>query len=130
MSYTSFSMKHDAQFILNLIAQAIFDKKGMNILALDLRNVSTITDYMIIAEGAVDRHLVAIAHSIEKSLEEVGEKPVRIEGLAEGDWIVLDYLEVMVHLFAPGLRERYQLEQLWKEGKLVELNISLDPIQH
>lgn len=123
-------MKHDAQFILNLIAQAIFDKKGMNILALDLRNVSTITDYMIIAEGAVDRHLVAIAHSIEKSLEEVGEKPVRIEGLAEGDWIVLDYLEVMVHLFAPGLRERYQLEQLWKEGKLVELNISLDPIQH
>jgi len=119
-------MANDTKILLDQIAQAIFDKKGTNILALDLRDISTITDYLIIAEGSVDRHIIAIAHNVEKSLAEAGVKPVRVEGMSEGDWVVLDYLDVMVHLFTPGLRERYQLEQLWKEGKIVDLNISLD----
>jgi ribosome-associated protein len=109
--------------ILHTIAQTIFDKKGMNILALDVQGISSITDYVIIAEGTVDRHVIAIARAIQDALYPVGEKTVHVEGLQTGDWIVLDYVQIMVHLFMPGLRDKYQLEQLWKEGRIVDLNI-------
>jgi ribosome-associated protein len=116
-------MMKDDRTLLNTIAQIIFDKKGSNILALDLRGVSTITDYVVIAEGNVDRHVVAIANAIEQTLAEQGIKPVHVEGLQTGDWVVIDYLQIMVHLFMPGLRDKYQLEQLWREGEIVDLQI-------
>lgn len=116
-------MKNEELFVLNKIAQSIYNKKGVNILALDVQGVSSMSDYVIIAEGNVDRHVVAIAHSIEQELSEIGEKAFHIEGLQVGDWIVLDYLNIMVHLFMPGLRDKYQLEQLWRNGKIVDLNI-------
>ena len=120
-------MKKDSLDLLNRIAQIIFDKKGINILALDVRGLSTITDYLLIAEGGVDRHVIAIAKTIEEELKKIGEKPAYAEGMQTGDWIVLDYYQVMVHLFIPGLRERYQLEQLWSEAKIVDLNIVVAP---
>jgi len=108
--------------LLNLIAQAIYDKKGINILALDVTGLSSITDCIVIAEGNVDRHTVAIARAI---MDAVDEKPLRVEGLQSGDWIVLDYVEVMVHLFMPGLREKYALEKLWKESQIIDLEIEV-----
>jgi ribosome-associated protein len=120
-------MKNDTLFLLNKIAQTIFDKKGINILALDVQGISTITDYAVIAEGNVDRHVIAIARGIMDAMEALGEKPVHTEGLQSGDWIVLDYVHIMVHLFMPGLREKYQLEQLWKKGGIVDLNIVIEP---
>lgn len=109
--------------MLNAISQAIFDKKGMNILALDVHEFSSITDYVIIAEGSVDRHVIAIARAVMDALQPLGEKPIHVEGLQTGDWIVLDYLHVMVHIFMPGVREKYQLEQLWKKGEIVDVSI-------
>ncbi len=111
--------------ILNKAAQVIYDKKGMNILCLDLKNISTITDYVIIAEGAVNRHVIAIAQAVVDELEKSGLKPVRVEGLQTGDWAVLDFGEFMVHLFMPGIRDRYQLEELWRKGKIIDLKILL-----
>ena len=122
-------MKKDQIMMLQMIAQTIFDKKGSNILALDLKGISSITDYVIIAEGNVDRHVVAIAQAIEENLEKLGEKPVYVEGMSTGDWVVLDYIGIMVHLFMPGLRERYQLEKLWKEGQIIDLHINVMPSQ-
>ncbi len=116
-------MNKDFRFVLNTIAQTIFDKKGINILALDLRGISTITDFVMIAEGNVDRHVVSIAKAVEQTLSEEGIEPVHVEGMQTGDWIVLDYLEVMVHIFMPGLRDKYQLEQLWSRGEIVDLQI-------
>ncbi len=110
--------------ILNAIGQALFDKKGMNILALDVRKISTLTDYVIIAEGTVDRHVIALAHMVLDSLKKIGEPPLYVEGLKCGDWVVLDYGEIMVHLFMPGLRDRYHLEELWREGEIVDLAIN------
>jgi len=118
-------MKCDFLIALNTIAQTIFDKKGMNILALDLRGISSITDFVVIAEGSVDRHVKAIAQAIESALKEMGDTPLNVEGRAEGDWIVLDYMQIMVHLFMPGLREQYQLEELWRKGKIVDLKIDI-----
>lgn len=116
----------ETQF-LNVIAQTIFDKKGMNIIALDVRNCSSLTDYVIIAEGTVDRHVIAIARAVQDALSKQGIKPVNIEGLDEGDWVVMDYLQFMVHLFTPSVREKYQLEQLWRKGDIVDLNIVVSP---
>src|SRR5581483_5539077 len=106
---------------LNTIAQVIYDKKGFNILALDVRGFSSITDYILIAEGNVDRHVSSISRAI---IEELDENPVHVEGVKTGDWAVLDYGEVMVHIFGPNLRERYSLERLWQESKIIDLDIS------
>ncbi len=110
---------------LQKVAQTIFDKKGSNILALDVRGVSGLTDYILIAEGNVDRHVIAIAREIIAVLKEQGEKPTQVEGLQVGDWIVLDYLDYMIHLFMPGLRDKYSLEELFQEGKIIDLDISI-----
>ena len=118
--------KTDPLFYLNSIAQAIFDKKGMNILALDVRGISTLTDYVIIAEGNVDKHVIAIAHAVIDELKKLGLKSVYVDGMKNGDWVVIDYLHIMVHLFMPGLRDKYQLEQLWKEGQIIDLHIDIN----
>ncbi len=105
------------------IAQAIFDKKGSNIIAIDVRGISSITDYVLIADGNVDRHVVALAKEIEDIMRDGGERPVHVEGLQNGDWIVLDYFWVVIHLFVPEMREKYQLERLWADGKVIDLSL-------
>lgn len=121
-------MKNDPKAVLNLIAQTIYDKKGFNTLALDVRGISTLTDYVIIAEGSVDRHVSSIAQGIIDALQEAGVKVHQMEGLQAGDWIVLDFLDVMVHLFTPGLRDKYRLEDLWKESQILDLQINTTPL--
>ena len=109
--------------VLNRIAQTIFDKKGMNILGLDVRGISSLTDYVIIAEGNIGRHVIAIADAVIKAVKQDGYKPIHVEGRQLGDWVVIDFLDIMVHLFMPGLREKYRLEDLWKEGQILDFNI-------
>jgi ribosome-associated protein len=110
---------------LNEIAQVIYDKKGSNILALDVRGLSSITDYLLIAEGNVDRHVTAIAKAIVAELKGKGETPFHTEGLQNGDWVVIDCSEIVIHIFMPSLRGIYSLERLWDDSKLVDLNIDI-----
>ena len=110
--------------MLHSICQKIYDKKGFNILTLDVRGVSNITDYFIVAEGNVEKHVQALSSAIIDELQsQLKLKPFRTEGERVGDWIVLDYGEVMVHLFISDLREKYALEQVWKEGKIVDVPV-------
>jgi ribosome-associated protein len=111
--------------IINRIAQVIYDKKGSTITALDVSGYSTISDYILIAEGNVDRHVIAIANAIQEELKLVGLRPQRVEGLSIGDWVVLDYSQIIVHLFMPGLREIYNLEQLWSFATVYDLEIKV-----
>ena len=122
-------VRFDPLLFLNPIAQAIFDKKGVNILALDLKSISTLTHYVIIAEGSVDKHVIAIAHNVIAVVEQWGLKPYSTEGMKSGDWIVLDYLDVIVHLFIPSMREKYQLEELWRAGKIFPLQIAVNGVR-
>lgn len=110
---------------LNIMAQVIYDKKGFNSLALDVQGLSSITDFLLIAEGNVDRHASSIGRAILDELDARGEKPVHVEGQREGDWVVLDFGNIVVHIFSPGLRERYSLERLWSESKIVDLEIDV-----
>lgn len=109
--------------VLNAISQAIFDKKGANILALDMKPCSLLAEYVIIAEGSVDRHVIALAEQIEKVLEELGWEISFVQGKTTGDWVVLDYTLIVVHLFIPEIREKYQLERLWQKAEIVDVVI-------
>jgi ribosome-associated protein len=122
--------KPDPLFYLNAIAQAIFDKKGSNILALDVHGISSLTDFVVIAEGNIDKHVTAIAKAVIDHLEKLGQTPLYVEGMQTGDWVVIDYLNIMVHIFMPGLRDKYQLEQLWREGQIVDLQIDISSIRN
>jgi len=115
--------KNSTSKILDAIAQAIFDKKGFNILALDVRGISTFTDYYLIAEGSVERHVSSISKAIVAALEEINLRPLHVEGDKTGDWAVIDYGEIAVHLLIPELREKYALEELWSKGQIVDLHI-------
>ncbi len=114
--------------MLSVIAQTIFDKKGGNILCLDVRGLSSITDYLVLAEGNVDRHVKALAEAIEKELKDRGERPLFVEGKSGGDWIVMDYEDVIVHLFTPGVRQKYSLEEIWREAKIVDVDIQVESV--
>lgn len=122
-------MKKSPLESINLVAQTIYDKKGFNILALDVRGLSSITDYLIIAEGNVDRHVTAIGKAIVDELDKQGEDPIHVEGFQTGDWVVLDYTDFIVHIFMPGFREKYSLERLWKESQIVDLKIDVSTAQ-
>lgn len=122
-------MKNSSLKQLDTIAQAIFDKKGFNIVALDVRGISTMTDFFVIAEGTVDRHLKAISQSIVHALSDIGDKPLHVEGEGSGDWVVIDYGYVVIHLFVPDIREKYAIESLWKEGKIVDVDIVVEKPQ-
>ena len=123
-------MKEDPLFLLNCVAQSIYDKKGFNILGLDLRGISSLTDFVLIAEGSACKHVSAIADEIIKKLKTMGIHPLYTAGLTHGDWVVLDYHTLMIHLFMPGLRDKYMLEQLWKDSAIVDLQIEVEPPFH
>lgn len=110
---------------LDLVAQSIYDKKGFNILVLDVRGISTMTDFFIIAEGTVDRHVKALSQIIIEELQKKGWKPLHAEGVQDGDWVVLDYGEFVIHLFIPEFRQKYAIEELWNEGQIVDVNIKV-----
>ena len=111
----------ETQVLLYLIAQVISDKKGFNVVAFESKNPSAINDGVLIAEGYVDRHLTSIAFAIQKELEK--KEIYLLKKEESSQWVVLDYGQVMVHLFLPDARERYQLEKLWSNDKIIPLKI-------
>ncbi len=116
-------MKHSNQPILNAISQAIFDKKGFNILVLDVRKFSTMADYFIIAEGTVDRHVKSISKAIVDAAAALKVPFWHIEGDKSAEWVVVDFGDIVIHLFIPELREKYALEELWKQADIVDVAI-------
>lgn len=118
-------MKSSIKKILDKVAQSIYDKKGINILVLDVQGISSMTDFFIIAEGSVDRHVKALATAVTDALAEEKLHPFHMDGQKDGEWIVLDFSDFIVHLLIPDFREKYALERLWKEGKVVDVKINL-----
>lgn len=109
--------------MLEVICQTLFDKKGFNILSLDVRGLSTLTDYFIIAEGNVEKHVQTLAKQLVEVMASNGRNPIHIEGQKEGDWVVIDFSDVIIHLFIPDVREKYALEQLWKNAQIIDVPI-------
>jgi ribosome-associated protein len=103
--------------LAELVAGYAADVKAIEPVELDLRDVLGYTDYFVIATGNTDRQTKAIHDRIHQGLKnEHGLLPRRVEGLGESRWILMDYLDVIVHIFTPEAREFYRLEQLWGEA--------------
>ena len=98
------------------IADALYQKKAQNIVALDVSEMTVITDAMVIASGRSAIQVKTLADEVEERMSEAGVEPRRKEGQQDGRWIVLDYGDVMVHIFHEQDREYYQLERLWSNG--------------
>jgi ribosome-associated protein len=96
------------------IVEIASDRKAEDIVMLDITKVSIIADYFVICSGTGDRHVKAIARGIDDKLREDDDiKPINMEGITEGTWVLMDYGDVLVHIFEPATREFYRLEQLW-----------------
>ncbi|MBU8932809.1 MAG: ribosome silencing factor [candidate division Zixibacteria bacterium] len=103
------------------IAQIAYDKKGFDVKILNLQNLSSVCDYFVIVSGAVDTQVKAIAEAINDGLREEGIRPYHIEGMNEGNWILLDYIDVVVHVFREPTRQFYALEKLWGDAPIEAL---------
>jgi ribosome-associated protein len=101
-------------------ARAAASKQAADIVILDVRNVIVITDYFVIATGGTARQVRTIVEAVERALREQGERPTRREGEGEGRWVLLDYVDVVVHVFAEEEREFYDLERLWRDAPVIE----------
>ncbi|MDP9296245.1 MAG: ribosome silencing factor [Actinomycetota bacterium] len=97
-------------------ARAAAGKQGEDITVLDVRRVIVITDFFVIVSGGSARQVRTITESIESALKELGVKPVRREGETEGHWVLLDYVDVVVHVFGEEERRYYDLERLWRDA--------------
>ena len=107
----------EARLMAEKIARTLYNKKAQDIIILDVRHLTVITDYMVIASGRNFLQTKALADDVDDVLAEAGVALRSREGKDEGKWIVLDYGSVLVHVFHPEDREYYHLERLWDDGK-------------
>jgi len=97
------------------------DKQALQIVVLDVRKITDFTDFFVICSGAVDVHCKAIADYIENELRRQGYPPTHSEGADTQRWILIDYVDVIVHIFQPDARNYYALERLWGDAKVVKV---------
>ncbi|HET9120162.1 MAG TPA: ribosome silencing factor [Solirubrobacterales bacterium] len=105
------------------LASIADDKKGTDLLALDVRSLVSYTDYLVICTARNERQAKAIHDDVYHQLKRDGWLPARIEGEREAEWVLMDYLDAVLHIFTPELRERYRLEVLWGEADRLELGL-------
>ena len=109
-----------------LTAKALSSKKGLDIQVIEIRDVSVLADYMVIATGTSSTHVKALADEVEYKLDEAGISVSHIEGYRSNSWILLDYVDVIVNVFSDEAREFYDLERLWQDGKTIDLTGIID----
>jgi ribosome-associated protein len=108
-------------------AATLVDNKANDVVVLSLKGVTDMTDYFIIASGTSDTHVRALGEHVQEALRKDGARPHHAEGLVQGRWVLLDYVDFVVHLFHPSLRTFYQLERLWSDAEVV--SVTAQPLQ-
>jgi ribosome-associated protein len=100
------------------------DKKATDLVALDVRTLVSYTDYLVICTARNERQAKAVHDEVYHQLKRDGWLPARVEGVGEAEWVLMDYLDAVLHIFTPELRERYRLEVLWGEAERLDLDLS------
>lgn len=111
--------KTDSSTVLvNAVVHGILEKKGLEIISLNLGRInSTVCDFFVICHGNSRTHITAIADSVEETVrKQCGIKPARKEGYVNGEWLLIDYLDIVVHIFQEPVRRYYRLEDLWADA--------------
>lgn len=111
----------DAPATIRMAVGALSDKKALNLTVLNVTEITTVARYFVIATGTSSTHIKALADAVEEKLGKLGQHPYRRSGYASARWILLDYSDVVVHVFHEQDREFYGLERLWQDAELVPL---------
>jgi ribosome-associated protein len=109
--------------VLRLVVEAALSKKASAPIALDLRDLEGVCDYFVIVSGSSDVQVKAIAEAVEDRLREHGQRPWHVEGMEGRRWVLLDYVEFVVHVFHEKTREYYLLDRLWGDARSVDLGL-------
>jgi ribosome-associated protein len=120
--------KLDEPILMALAAAA--EKKAINIVVLDLREIASFTDFFVIASGANERQVQAISDEVVETLKKAGTPVTRVEGYKTAEWILLDYGDFVMHIFNEKARAFYDLERLWRESNRVELPPEFNSTAH
>lgn len=112
------NIKNNVKSIINALA----DKKAENIQIIDISEISSVADYFIIANGTNRSQIQALADNVEEKLAAESVHPKHIEGYNNANWILLDYTDILVHVFDKESRGFYDLERIWRDGKVIELS--------
>jgi ribosome-associated protein len=116
----------DSDTSLDFFVNAALGRKAFDFVVLDLRKLTSIADYFVICSGRSNRQVSAIAEFIHLTLKEQGFKPLFIEGIEQGHWVILDYGYVMIHVFYEPTREFYDLEGLWSDADRVKIKSTVN----
>ena len=103
----------NSEQLSDLVIEALDDIKAKDIVKLDVRDMTTVTDYMIIASGTSNRHVKALLDNVIEKAREAGHRPIGVEGEEGSEWVLLDLQDTLVHVMLPKVREFYNLEKLW-----------------
>ena len=114
-------MNKSSDHVMNMVVRAAEEKKAMDIVVLNLKNISLIADYFVICHGNSDTQVQAIADEVRKKADENGLFVRGVEGLETARWVLIDLVDVVVHVFHRDEREYYNLERLWSDAKVVEV---------
>lgn len=109
-------MEASTRELLEIGIKAAESKRARKVVALDLRALSSVTDYFVICSGSSDTNVRAIADAVQEALREAGLRPFGVEGYREGTWVLLDYVDFVFHIFHVEKRLAYSLEDLWKDA--------------
>jgi ribosome-associated protein len=109
----------DSLQLTQLVRDALLSKKGADVTVIDVRGLSPITDYYVVASGITSPQLKAMSGAVAQSLKEAGQPPCRRSGVPEDGWVVLDCFDVVIHILLTELREYYAIEELWADAPRV-----------
>jgi ribosome-associated protein len=115
------STTSDTLALAQRAAQSALDNKALDVVLLDLRDVTDMTDFFIIASGTSDTHVRSIGEHVLAEMKREGSPAHHVEGLEKGRWVLLDFVDFVVHIFHPTLRSFYQLERLWGDAERIPL---------
>ena len=115
--------KSNADELISKIISGVEDVKGIDISLLDLRDIeNTVCSYFIVCSGSSNTHVNAIVSSVQKTVsKELREKPLHTEGLENSEWVLIDYVNIVVHVFQKHIREYYNIEELWGDAKTTQI---------
>ncbi|MEM7452128.1 MAG: ribosome silencing factor [Pseudomonadota bacterium] len=110
---TAETISLDSDALAETVVAALEDAKAQDIRLIDVRHLTSMTDYMVVASGTSDRHVKSVASSVVSMLKAAGRRPLGVEGENDGEWVLVDLQDALVHVMLPRIRDFYNLEKLW-----------------